>query len=87
MQIMDIDTLELQYPLSVMFPWMEYLVRVGWTPNAEQWVFILLGIWLWIFLLYCLEGMELITESESEYKFQKHGARYIHVASLEKHSV
>ncbi|PSN50155.1 Dipeptidyl peptidase 8 [Blattella germanica] len=39
MQIMDVDTLELQYPLSVMFPWMEYLVRVGWTPNAEYiWV-------------------------------------------------
>jgi dipeptidyl-peptidase 9 len=36
MQIMDVDTLELQYPLSVMFPWMEYLVRVGWTPSAEQ---------------------------------------------------
>lgn len=36
MQIMDVYMLELQYPLSVMFPWMEYLVRVGWTPNAEQ---------------------------------------------------
>ncbi|XP_063221671.1 dipeptidyl peptidase 9 [Bacillus rossius redtenbacheri] len=35
LQITDLITLELQYPLSVMFPWMEYLVRVGWTPNAE----------------------------------------------------
>ncbi|CAG2055064.1 unnamed protein product [Timema podura] len=26
-QIVDVSTLELQYPLSVMFPWMEYLVR------------------------------------------------------------
>nr|CAD7449927.1 unnamed protein product [Timema bartmani] len=34
-QIVDVSTLELQYPLSVMFPWMEYLVRVGWTPNAD----------------------------------------------------
>lgn len=39
MQIMDVDTLELQYPLSVMFPWMEYLVRAGWTPDSEHiWV-------------------------------------------------
>nr|CAD7590220.1 unnamed protein product [Timema genevievae] len=38
-QIVDVSTLELQYPLSVMFPWMEYLVRVGWTPNADYvWV-------------------------------------------------
>jgi dipeptidyl-peptidase 9 len=36
MQITDVDTLELQYPLSVMFPWMEYLVRAGWTPDSEQ---------------------------------------------------
>jgi len=36
MQIMDVITLELQYPLSVMFPWMEYLVRAGWTPDSEQ---------------------------------------------------
>ncbi|XP_068086036.1 dipeptidyl peptidase 9 [Anabrus simplex] len=37
--IVDVESLELQYPLAVMFPWMEYLVRVGWTPNAEYiWV-------------------------------------------------
>lgn len=27
--------MELQYPLAHMFPWMEYLVRVGWTPNDD----------------------------------------------------
>ncbi|GLH11264.1 AGAP003138-PA-like protein [Gryllus bimaculatus] len=39
LQIVDVETLELQYPLSVMFPWMEYVVRVGWTPSSEHiWV-------------------------------------------------
>ncbi|KAK0098423.1 hypothetical protein PV326_008526 [Microctonus aethiopoides] len=39
LQITDIVILELQYPLSLMFPWMEYLVRVGWTPDAQNvWV-------------------------------------------------
>lgn len=35
-QIVDIETLELQYPLHIMFPWFEYLVRVGWTPDAKN---------------------------------------------------
>ncbi|XP_044012842.1 dipeptidyl peptidase 9 isoform X3 [Aphidius gifuensis] len=39
LQIVDIEILELQYPLHTMFPWMEYLVRVGWTPDAQYvWV-------------------------------------------------
>jgi len=28
--------MELQYPLAHMFPWMEYLVRVGWMPNDDM---------------------------------------------------
>ncbi|XP_033329268.1 dipeptidyl peptidase 9 [Megalopta genalis] len=39
LQIVNIDILELQYPLHIMFPWMEYMVRVGWTPDAQYvWV-------------------------------------------------
>lgn len=39
LQIIDVRNLELQYPLAHMFPWMEYLVRVGWAPNADNiWV-------------------------------------------------
>ncbi|XP_076293768.1 dipeptidyl peptidase 9 [Lasioglossum baleicum] len=39
LQIVNIDILELQYPLHTMFPWMEYMVRVGWTPDAQYvWV-------------------------------------------------
>ncbi|XP_066595856.1 dipeptidyl peptidase 9 [Prorops nasuta] len=39
LQIVDIEILELQYPLHIMFPWMEYMVRVGWTPDAQYvWV-------------------------------------------------
>ncbi|XP_012287809.1 dipeptidyl peptidase 9 [Orussus abietinus] len=39
LQFVDIEILELQYPLHVMFPWMEYMVRVGWTPDAQYiWV-------------------------------------------------
>lgn len=39
LQIVDIEILELQYRLHIMFPWMEYLVRVGWTPDAQYvWV-------------------------------------------------
>ncbi|XP_060862612.1 dipeptidyl peptidase 9 [Metopolophium dirhodum] len=34
-QIINIKNMELQYPLAHMFPWMEYLVRVGWTPNDD----------------------------------------------------
>lgn len=35
LQIVDVEILELQYPLQIMFPWMEYMVRVGWTPDAQ----------------------------------------------------
>ncbi|CAL7939267.1 unnamed protein product [Xylocopa violacea] len=39
LQIVDIEILELQYPLHLMFSWMEYMVRVGWTPDAQYvWV-------------------------------------------------
>ncbi|XP_015598868.1 dipeptidyl peptidase 9 isoform X2 [Cephus cinctus] len=39
LQITDIEILELQYPLHTMFPWMEYMVRVGWTPDSQYvWV-------------------------------------------------
>ncbi|KAG5343681.1 DPP9 peptidase, partial [Acromyrmex charruanus] len=39
LHIVDIEILELQYPLHIMFPWMEYMVRVGWTPDAQYvWV-------------------------------------------------
>ncbi|KZC05886.1 PREDICTED: dipeptidyl peptidase 9 [Dufourea novaeangliae] len=39
LHIVDILILELQYPLHIMFPWMEYMVRVGWTPDAQYvWV-------------------------------------------------
>lgn len=35
-QVLDIETLELQYPLHIMFPWMEYMVRVGWMQDGQQ---------------------------------------------------
>lgn len=35
LQIIDICMLELQFSLSMLFPWMEYIVRAGWTPNSE----------------------------------------------------
>ncbi|XP_065212000.1 dipeptidyl peptidase 9-like isoform X2 [Planococcus citri] len=39
LQIVQIKNLELQYPLSYMFPWMEYMVRAGWAPNKDAiWV-------------------------------------------------
>ncbi|XP_031832018.2 dipeptidyl peptidase 9 [Nomia melanderi] len=39
LQIVNIDILELQHSLHIMFPWMEYMVRVGWTPDAQYvWV-------------------------------------------------
>ncbi|KAL1123002.1 hypothetical protein AAG570_003326 [Ranatra chinensis] len=31
-----VRTLELRQPLCQMFPWMEYLVRVGWTPDSNH---------------------------------------------------
>lgn len=34
-QIIDIRDLEMATPLSILFPWMEYLVRVGWTPESD----------------------------------------------------
>jgi dipeptidyl-peptidase 9 len=38
-QIVDVCMLELQFSLSMLFPWMEYIVRVGWTPDSEYiWV-------------------------------------------------
>ncbi|XP_014230063.1 dipeptidyl peptidase 9-like isoform X1 [Trichogramma pretiosum] len=38
-QITDIETLELQYPLHIMFSWMEYMVRAGWTKDGKHvWV-------------------------------------------------
>ncbi|XP_043468840.1 dipeptidyl peptidase 9 isoform X2 [Leptopilina heterotoma] len=39
LQIVDIKNLELQFPLHIMFPWMEYMVRAGWTPDGRHiWV-------------------------------------------------
>lgn len=35
-QIVDVETLELQYPLHIMFPWMEYMVRAGWMNDGRQ---------------------------------------------------
>ncbi|GJQ74394.1 hypothetical protein Trydic_g21268 [Trypoxylus dichotomus] len=37
-QIVDICMLELQFSLSVLFPWMEYMVRAGWTDAHYIWV-------------------------------------------------
>ncbi|XP_014215418.1 dipeptidyl peptidase 9 isoform X2 [Copidosoma floridanum] len=38
-QISDVETLELQYPLHIMFPWMEYMVRAGWMRDGQHvWV-------------------------------------------------
>ncbi|XP_052132505.1 dipeptidyl peptidase 9 [Frankliniella occidentalis] len=34
-QIIDVRELEMITPLSILFPWMEYLVRVGWTPESD----------------------------------------------------
>jgi len=34
-QIINVKNKELLYSLIHMFPWMEYLVRVGWTPNDD----------------------------------------------------
>lgn len=39
LQMVHLKNLELQYPLSHMFPWMEYMVRAGWAPNKNYiWV-------------------------------------------------
>ncbi|XP_045465826.1 dipeptidyl peptidase 9 [Harmonia axyridis] len=34
-EIVEICSLELQFSLNMLFPWMEYIVRVGWTPNSQ----------------------------------------------------
>uniref|UniRef100_A0A8D9DS68 Dipeptidyl peptidase 9 n=2 Tax=Cacopsylla melanoneura TaxID=428564 RepID=A0A8D9DS68_9HEMI len=35
LQITRVKNLELQYPLAHIFPWMEYVVRVGWAANED----------------------------------------------------
>ncbi|KAJ6635497.1 Dipeptidyl peptidase 8 [Pseudolycoriella hygida] len=35
LQITDICVKDLQYPLNFSFPWLEYIVRVGWTPDSK----------------------------------------------------
>lgn len=35
LQITNICTRDLECPLSVTFPWLEYVVRVGWTPDSK----------------------------------------------------
>ena len=35
LHIEDVCVKDLQCPLSYAFPWMEYLVRVGWTPDSR----------------------------------------------------
>lgn len=34
-QIVDVVMLELQFSLNILFPWMEYIVRAGWTPDGD----------------------------------------------------
>lgn len=36
LNIQDVIIKDLQYPLSYYFPWMEYIVRVGFTPDAKS---------------------------------------------------
>ncbi len=33
--ISDVVTKELKAPLTDYFPWLEYIVRVGWTPDGQ----------------------------------------------------
>lgn len=35
LRITDVATKELQYSLAFLFPWLEYIVRIGWTPDAK----------------------------------------------------
>ncbi|XP_053958291.1 dipeptidyl peptidase 9 [Anastrepha ludens] len=35
LQISDVCIKDLPYTLSVVFPWLEYIVRVGWTPDSN----------------------------------------------------
>ncbi len=34
-QVVDIVKKELSSPMENFFPWMEYLARVGWTPDGR----------------------------------------------------
>lgn len=35
LRITDVCIKELQYPLTYTFPWLEYVVRMGWTPDSK----------------------------------------------------
>lgn len=35
LHVTDICVKDLQYPLTFSFPWLEYIVRVGWTPDSK----------------------------------------------------
>lgn len=35
LQISEVCIKDLPYSLSVVFPWLEYIVRVGWTPDSN----------------------------------------------------
>lgn len=35
LQITEVCVKDLQYPLAYSFPWLEYIVRVGWTPDSK----------------------------------------------------
>lgn len=35
LQISNVCVKDLQYPLTFSFPWLEYIVRVGWTTDAK----------------------------------------------------
>ena len=35
LRITDVCIKELQCPLTFAFPWLEYIVRVGWTPDSR----------------------------------------------------
>ena len=34
-EITNVEPLELRFPLETVFPWLEYLVRTGWTPDGN----------------------------------------------------
>lgn len=36
LHIQDVCVKDLQYPLTYYFPWMEYIVRIGWTPDSKS---------------------------------------------------
>lgn len=35
LQISDVCIKDLPYSLSLVFPWLEYIVRIGWTPDSN----------------------------------------------------